>query len=309
MPGRQGSSTSSRGDGTTVAIYRNVKEQKMKITEERMRRIIHEEARKILKEMPYAGSIGSVEGPEEGERSFWVSHKSPEELRKGRAAARTLASSQGFKTLATRLYGNFPVPVWTALFAGSLRSSASFSGRSNVVDLDSGIKIMKEIGFSASELAAVDTQKDLVVLYSSETKGKLGTMATPWIIFHAIFDSNAPEIMDLDGYDELLYMFQDKMYNSTMNVKNAFYNTLHNMLTMRAGRHKRLAAITEGANEMIVQQLITAAGLQYNEEHLSTLSEDDQEFFSKSKKLVKIVADSFTRVAPGKLIMVDVDGN
>ena len=59
---------------------------------------------------------------------------------------------------------------------------------------------------------------------------------------------------------------------------------------------------------MIVQQLITAGGLQYNEEYLSTLSKDDQEFFSKCKELVKTTADSFTRAAPGKLIIVDVDG-
>ena len=280
----------------------------MRITEGQLRQIIHEEARKVLKEMAHAGSIGSVEGPERDKRPWWLAKKSPEERRKGRTAAKTLASSQGFKKLATQLYKNFPVPVWTALFVGHFRQSIDFFGRSSVMDLNSGIQIMKKLGYNAAELAAVDTQKDLVILYSSEMKLKLGTMATPWMIFHAIFDSNAPEIMDLDGYDELLYMFQDKMYNLPMNLKLAFQNRLNDVLTMRAARFKRLAAITEGANEMIVQQLITAGGLQYNEEYLSTLSKDDQEFFSKCKELVKTTADSFTRAAPGKLIIVDVDG-
>jgi hypothetical protein len=38
-----------------------------RITEGQLRRIIHEEARKILREMPYAGSIGSVAGRDPGD--------------------------------------------------------------------------------------------------------------------------------------------------------------------------------------------------------------------------------------------------
>lgn len=281
----------------------------MRITESQLRRIIHEEARKILKEMPYAGSIGSVTGQDPDDSPWWMTGPSPEDIVSGRKAAQALAGSQGFKKLATRLYGNFPVPVWTAHFAGSFGQldRRGFSGRSRVVDLDAGMETMKHVGFSEATLAAVDTQKDLVVLYASEMKSKLGTMATPWIIFHAIFDSEVPGRMDLEGYEELLYMWEEKQYDGTPEAKSAFWDTIHNLLTMRSAREKALASIEDTPNEMIVQQLITAGGLQYNEKRFGALTPSDQEFFSRSRELVKAVADSFTRAAPGKLIMVSID--
>lgn len=58
---------------------------------------------------------------------------------------------------------------------------------------------------------------------------------------------------------------------------------------------------------MAVQQLITAGGLQYNEKRFGALTSSDQEFFSRSRELVKAVADSLTRAAPGKLIMVSIN--
>ena len=286
----------------------------MRITESQLRRIIHEEARKILKEMPYAGSIGSVTGQDPDDSPRWMTGPSSEDIVSGRKAAQALAGSQGFKKLATRLYGNFPVPVWTAHFAGSFGKldRRGFSGRSRVVDLDAGMEIMKQAGFSESALAAVDTQKDLVVLYASEVKGKLGTMATPWMIFHAIFDSEVPGSMDLEGYEELLYMWEDKQYDLTWvegqpKLKREFWDTMHNVLTMRSARERALASIDDTPNEMIVQQLITARGLQYNEKRFGALTPSDQEFFSRSKELVKAVADSFTRAAAGKLIMISID--
>jgi len=278
-----------------------------RITEGQLRRIIHEEARKILREMPYAGSIGSVAGRDPGDSPWWQTGPSPEDIPSGRAAAQALAGSQGFKKLATRLYGNFPVPVWTAHFAGSFGQSIGLMGRSRVVDLDAGMEIMKKIGYNETSLAAVNTRKDLVVLYSSEMKSKLGTMATPWMIFHAIFDSEAPGSMDLAGYEELLYMWEEKQYDGTPAARHEFWDTMHSVLTMRSAREGALAAINDAPNEMIVQQLITAGGLQYNEKNLSTLSEDDQEFFSRSRELVRTVADSFTRSVVGKLIMVSID--
>lgn len=281
----------------------------MRITEGALRRIIREEARKILKEMPYAGSIGSVTGQDPDDSPWWMAGTSSEDDVSGRKAAQALAGSQGFKKLATRLYGNFPVPVWTAHFAGSFGQldRRGFSGRSKVMDLDVGMETMKKIGFSETALAAVDTQKDLVILYASEMKSKLGTMATPWMIFHAIFDSEVPGRMELEGYEELLYMWEEKQYDGTPEAKSAFWDTMHSVLTMRSARERALASIEDTPNEMIVQQLITAGGLQYNEKRFDALTPTDHEFFSRSRELVKAVADSFTRAAAGKLIMVSID--
>jgi hypothetical protein len=294
----------------------------MRITESRLRRIIREEARKVISEAPWAGDIGSVEGEDLMGPSYNLSWLPPYSERvAGRNAARALSNSSGFRKLATRLYGNFPLPVWTAPYIGNLGLSGLTLGgdRGKMMDLQQGLDILRGLGYSKEALSKIDVSNDLVILYASEKKVGLGEMATPWMIFHAIFDSNIPEEAGLDGIlalreiweqaeiddDRLPPEDEDEDYEPPTGPR--LLDKINAVMTTRSARDSNMNTPSDAPNEQIVQQLITRGGLRYNEDKLDRLDAADQQLFMMSRELVKRVADSFTHSAVGKLIMINVD--
>ena len=85
----------------------------MRISESRIRRIIREEAKRALQEMPYAGSLGGGEHPDPERRSGITG------ARNNPKAALRFAGSARFRSLAEKHLENIRHPVWFAPLGGA----------------------------------------------------------------------------------------------------------------------------------------------------------------------------------------------
>jgi len=174
----------------------------MTITESTLRRIIREEAKKALQEMPYAGSLGIKKSSRPNWESFTsgISAAGP-----NRAGAEKYARSGRFKTLAKKHFDNIPYGVWTAAIIGDgsdagVDDEPEMGKRGAVLDLNSeGRQLLDRLGF---QIPAQIGKNDLVILYSAMTT-EIDFLATPWMVLHSIFDSNRMSEELVPGYREL----------------------------------------------------------------------------------------------------------
>lgn len=292
----------------------------MRINESTIRRIIREEAKKALQEMPYAGSLGIRKGtddfnPGNDEDGFpRIRLKVPVNT----TAAEKFARSGRFQTQAKKLYANFPNNVWIASYTGDSRQLADiipghdvglggeFAGEIRVLATElvpDGIKILDAIGFEAP---ARVNGNDLVILHSISGVDRV-TLSTPWMIFHSMFDDNgAPPADFIPSWDDLglnPFSFESKEikfrdgsfvdFNSGKDLALIF-----NMGSARAGE---LIGSNNVVAEAMCQELLTRNGFNFMPNDLDDESIEAMEDFQDS---VRQAADEFRDNTRGKLLTV-----
>jgi hypothetical protein len=280
----------------------------MRISESRIRRIIREEARRALQEMPYAGNLGGGEHPDpERYGEFQGGRKNP------RAAVK-FAGSGRFRSLAEKHLANIDHPVWFAPVGGPGESlyfdsqddedeSETSYYRLRVMDLvPDGIEKLERLGFeSPARVGGGDT----VILYGT-TSADRATLGTPWMIFHAIFDSMGgagwlvPDYGDPENEaawelgDEVEILYDVVDLSSWLPA-----------LTMASARAGRIDQYKDALAEMMCQELLTSGGFRINDD--APVEPEYLEALHALEPHVKGWADDFRRNMRGKLIIVSVN--
>lgn len=292
----------------------------MRINESTIRRIIREEAKKALQEMPYAGSLGIRKGtddfnPGNDEDGFpRISLKAPVNT----TAAEKFARSGRFQTQAKKLYANFPNNVWIASYAGDSRELADIvpghdvglggelSGELRVLATDlvpDGIKILDAIGFEAP---ARVNGNDFVILHSISGVDR-ETLSTPWMIFHSMFDdTGAPPADFIPSWDDLdltpfsLESKEIKFRDGSL-VDFDSGEDLGRIFTMGSARSGQLNGSNNVVAEAMCQELLTRNGFNFKPNDLDDESIQTMEDFQNS---VRQAADEFRDNTRGKLLTV-----
>jgi hypothetical protein len=276
------------------------------ITKSKIRQIIREEARKALQEMPYAGSLG-VRHSDSDEESFFASESPIGSNRKG---AEKYAQSARFRNLAKKHFANIPYNVWVAPLIGvgaGVNDYVNFRQvRTNMVSLaPDGIRMLKDLGFNAPDQVGVD---DVVILYTSMAMDK-GFIATPWMIFHSMFDAaetqalHAPlfaKLADAITMGEETEDLPDPALEPLSRDDEAWFGAL----TMASARKGKIGATTDAIAEIMCQELLTAGGFQINDEGAE---EEYIEALHSLKPFIKACADEFLLNIRGKLLIVSVN--
>jgi len=284
----------------------------MQISESKLRKII----KQVMSEMSWAGSLGDQSGDDEEKSMSSMIIDKP-----NWRGAKSYAKSRKFANLAKKHYANIPFPVWTAPYIGPTGVDSSFhkkygiataledgtgSARRLIIkDLnDDGLNLLNKIGYNTEKINA---NNDLVILYSN-----IGTdaavLATPWLIFHAIFDS-ATESQDISPtFSEIFngVIMGDGEY-SELSYLDSF--EWPSALTMRSAREGFDLVPTDALAEIMAQELLTSGGFRYNEDALNSQGGgvDEVELFEKLKMLIKQAANEFKQNSKGKLLIVTVN--
>lgn len=299
----------------------------MRISESRIRRIIREEARRVLREgtvdeMAYAGDLGVRHSKHQERDSFISSELSGTSNRKG---AEKYAGGEHFRALARKHFDNIPYDVWVAPLIGvgheaGVSDDPEDERRGRVMKLvPDGIKLLEEIGF---ESPARVGGGDLVILYSAMTTDR-DFLATPWMVMHSIFDSNNLSDSLVPGFNSLNAFlvyggeeedgFDDIAIFNNANDNSSVTSALVSTLTMASARNERIGSASDALAEMMCQELLTKGGLRLNLDALSVqgnMSASDDELRGSIKSLarhVKRMADDFRRNARGKLIVTSTN--
>lgn len=137
----------------------------MRISEDRIRQIIREEAQRALSEMAHAGSMSPRRGGVRMDNPY-----NPDANPEG---AEKFASSGRFRALAEKHFAHVPHPVWTA----ALISDPLGGSRGRSVALHpTGIRTLRTLGFEIPDGLA---KGDTVILYTTTSVAR-ETLATPW---------------------------------------------------------------------------------------------------------------------------------
>jgi len=275
----------------------------MRITESTIRQIIREEARQALREMPYADSLESRDSPEPDAFSAVGG-----EFTVNRSGAKRFASSKKFKTLAKKHFSNIHNNIWLAPLIGSMPSVVwEDSTRVKEEPLrPDGMQRLQELGYALPNDIKGD---DVVILYTSMVTDKIA-LATPWMIFHAMFDT-APENMSLcpsymqleDLYNEMPEeKFENPALARLLNIN--WLSSWFDALTMASARADEISSVFDAVVEMMCQELLTSGGLRLN---LEAVDPEYHEALLALSDIVKQCAVEFRQNIGGKLIIVAVN--
>lgn len=297
----------------------------MRITEDKLRRIIREEVEKEVDEA-HAGSLGvSYERPEyqvpgtdepepEGEDDFerYVSHRA-------HGAAR-YARSGRFKSLAEKHFANLQFPVWTAPYIGNLSDVSNIVDRDGrwckrmmIMDLErDGKPFLRKHGYSTEGV----TKNDLVILYTSGVANR-DVLATPWMIIHSIFDSGpCADVFDnrYSGIQKVLnsggkhtpdyYEGIARSYLKSINDDSEF--DWNSYLTMKSARDNKISVAGDALAEMVCQMLLTQGGLKLNLDDFEP-GDPQRKSLQWMGDQAKQAAFGFRSRAKGKLIIIAVN--
>ena len=249
-----------------------------------IRRIIREEAESVVDEMAYAGDLGIRYSPDQESESFFSSEVTLEPNRKG---AEKFARSGRFKTLAKKYFENIPFNIWVAPLIGvgaDVYDSIDSTRVRRIQLVPDGIAKLEKLGFEAPSRVGSD---DTVILYTAMSTGQ-DTIATPWMLIHAMFDSGSPEF--------------EKLAPSWSDTWRKFSESFIPWMTMKSARTKSIQTDRDVAAEALVQELIDRRGF-----HLSPQNKRGKPPPRALVSLVddiKKVADEFRRNAPGHFIAV-----
>ena len=274
----------------------------MAITESRIRRIIREELEKQVDEMAYAGSLGVRQSPDEEGTSFFSVEVADEPNRPG---AEKFARSRRFRTLAEKHFANIPGNVWVAPLIGiadDVYDSADDTRVRAVPLVPDGIERLEELGYEAPARVGRD---DIVILYTTMSTGK-SIMATPWMIFHAMFDN-----VDLGGslcpsYSELFssIVYEDTDDPDLILLGGGEAAGWAGALTMKSARDGLVELATDAFAEIMCQELLTSGGFQINDRGAAPKY---VEALHALKPHIKRCADEFRQNIRGKLVTVAVN--
>jgi hypothetical protein len=285
----------------------------MRISGSRIRQIIREETHRALQEMPYAGDLGIgrdgfEDDPDDWENmSFQAGEAGPNPNRKG---AEKFARSTRFRKLAEKHLANVPGSVWIAPLIGVGRGadvdddpSGYTQNRVRLTPLvPDGIELLERLGYEAPARVGGD---DIVILYSSMTTEK-GFMATPWMIFHSMFDSG-------DSVDRISPLFQELMDMFMQNIDpppeiealtGENENEWVGALTMGSARNGEVGTTTDALAEIVCQELLTKGGFQVNP---GGADPEYVEALQALKPYIKRIADEVRSNMRGKLVAVAVN--
>jgi hypothetical protein len=274
----------------------------MRMTEGQLRRIVHEEARKILKEMPYAGSKSTVYG-DDPEGMTGPSSLNLDEPTKS-SAVDYYMQTPSWKEKAKRLYGNFPYPVWVIPFVGGevdaklsdiqsgFGHSPFGSRRSQLLPLAQQLKFLEKAGVDVSDIG-VD---DFVILALSTSVSK-NAWPSPWMVFHALFDGSA------DTYGiSLEEIFEEIDEEGPLSGVDP-----NEVLTMGSARNSTLDSewYSNGdmQAELMCQALLTKGGIKFNTEGLER---EQMLILNNLKKKCEKAARGVIYRSEGKLLVVSV---
>ncbi len=269
----------------------------MRITQSQLRHIIREELAHDLDEMAWAGHVGQIID-EPGLKNF------DKDARKDARAAARYAVSSRFGDLARRYYANIPFRVWTAPATGANIGVSSAGRRGILLELDpDGLEFLKSHGLDNTAL--VNPARDFVIFYKAEETGD--NIATPWRIFHAIFDGGLESAGPLAAPIEKALRDAESILHKPGFIANFIFEPerVSEIFTMRSAV-KGIFPLEdrEIAHEALCQELLTGRGFRYNASALNTPEEIDAMIrFSEG---IKHAADVFRSVMPGKLMVVAV---
>lgn len=283
----------------------------MKITESQLRRMIREELKRDLNEMPYGGTLSGPGG--EDVRMKPGREIVPPGIKKASNPDVTskLFKSAKFKSDAERLYTNIPYKVWLAPIFGvstgeHLPNPDDDSDRMAFANLSKvGVARLVNFGFMLPD--DIDTRNDLVIAVISPLAGrltvpdgKLSISSSPWTIFHAIFDSSIG--YKRDAIDELVPGYQDFVKDLTRIFgEPKILKRLVGALSMGAARKGEIFSPWDAAAEMMVQELIDKRRLRLD---LSGLEPEERAQLAAFGDRVRELAQAFRENAQGKLIVI-----
>lgn len=284
----------------------------MRITESRFRKIIREEARRALQEMPYAGSLGiGRDGYEDDEDDFENMSFQASEFGVGnRKGAEKFARSALFKKLAEKHLANVPGNVWIAPLIGVGRAAGVDDDPSGYTQnrvrltplVPDGIELLEKLGYEAPARVGSD---DIVILYSTMTTEK-DFVATPWMIFHSMFDSGDSVDRISPLYQELMDMF---MHNADpdpgiKDITGENDNKWVGALTMASARSGKVSGMNDVLAEIVCQELLTKGGFQVNP---AGAAPKYVEALQALKPYIKRIADEVRSNIRGKLVATAVN--
>lgn len=274
----------------------------MRITESRIRRIIREELKKQVDEMAYAGNLGIRRSPDQESTSFFSDEIALEPNRPG---AEKFARSGRFKTLAEKHLANIPGNVWVAPLIGvgaEVYDSVESTRVRTIPLVPDGIEQLEELGYESPARVGGD---DIVILYTTMSTGP-DIMATPWMIFHAMFDSGESAANVCPSFMELVMglMYGEVDDPDLAPIASDYDDKWFGALTMKSARDGRVQTPGDAFAEIMCQELLTSGGFQINDrgakpEYIRALH--------ALKPYVKQCADEFRRNIRGKLVVVAVN--
>lgn len=270
--------------------------------------------RALIREMSWG--VASDDDPMSGDLGVVAAIDNPDDDQvRGRKFAKNLSRGSGWAKKAKQLYENVPYPIWSIAYIGSLERDFKLYGRGKLLDLSEGLQQLQEwkekypenfAEFKLDKLSRVDKSNDLVIFYGTELQSDLEFNATPWKVFHAIFDS--PVGQSLETWTNWAAAFEDAYAHFTGREK-----VMANVFTMgmaRTGRRKP-GWFRDTAGELLydipAQEVINRRRFNLNVEYLETLDEEDQEVLRNLIPLAQAVGKEFLDKMRGKFIMVDVD--
>jgi hypothetical protein len=187
---------------------------------------------------------------------------------------------------------------------GAMPSLVSEDSRRMIVESlrPDGLNRLRALGYALPDGIKGD---DVVILYTSMVSAKYA-LATPWMIFHAMFDTR-PETMSLspsfvqieDLYNE---MPEEEFENP--DIAHLSNTDWFGALTMASARAGEIASISDAYVEMMCQELLTSGGLRLN---LEAVDPEYHEPLLALSDIIKQCAEEFRQNIGGKLIIVAVN--
>lgn len=276
----------------------------MRISESKMRRIIREEARRALQEMPYAGSLGIRHSPDEEGLSFTSTEVADGPNRQG---AEKFARSGRFKTLAEKNFANIPYQVWVAPLIGvsdEVYDSVESTRVRTTPLVPGGIRTLEKLGFESPARVGGD---DVVILYTTMSTER-NSMATPWMLIHAMFDSGDSTSNVCSSFADftntLMFGDPDEVDPELAALAGDYDIDWIPALTMRSAREGLAQAPQDAYAEIMCQELLTKGGFQVNP---AGAASKYVKALHALKPYIKRFADEFRQNIRGKLITVAVN--
>jgi hypothetical protein len=273
----------------------------MRITEALLRKIIREELDR-MDEMPYAGSLDPVDSGSDMP-SFTSDLGASDGMNK--PGAERFAKSGRFKNLAVKHFAHIPYDVWIAPMIGVGADVHDYvdDERMRIEPLSKGIETLRSYGFKVPEEISPD---DVVILYTTVSTTK-DTLATPWMIFHAMLDNinNVYDIAPSFGElrDALIYGDGEDDPDLAPIAGEDNYEW-HSALTMASARNSALQSTGDALAEIMCQELLTTKGFVFNPE---AVDPEIAGALGVLRARVKKIAEEFRRNIKGKLIVVAVN--
>jgi hypothetical protein len=293
----------------------------MKIKKSQLRNFIRQQ----LKEMAYAGRFEPRYDPKERRTAWGALPQSgvsdlfdygtgDDQKKHNFDNVKKYAMSKTFERLAKNHFANIPWNIWIAPLIGTYEkiTDSADEDRAILEPLKpNGVNILKEIGYEIPENFG---DNDVVILYSSSVLEK-DFIATPWMIFHAMFDNENTEVFSetfthvirhqlMQGWSRDNTSAPENIAILSDDYKGNFWYNWRHALTMRSARTGVIRVESDAFAEIMCQELLTKSGFTIND---NGAKKEYIEALYNLKPIIKKCADEFRANIRGKLIIVGVN--